>query len=119
VQKNVNIVDLVKIFRTSIHHLLAKLGGDTAENEPSEILKFGYRPTTARVESTLSNEFPSCGCIARLAATASEITPASMRAPFAAALPRKEGDARCQFQKVWHRATPGRSPLRSEVNNFE
>ena len=29
-------------------YLLANIGVDTAENEPSEVLKFGFRPTTDR-----------------------------------------------------------------------
>ena len=33
-QKHVNLVDLVKSFLTSIYYLFAKLGFDTAENEP-------------------------------------------------------------------------------------
>ena len=47
-QKHVNIVDPVKSFRSSIYYLVAKVGVDTAENEPSEILEFGGRPTTDR-----------------------------------------------------------------------
>ena len=45
VQKRVHLVDLVKSFQTSIDyfvftiylHLLAKIGVDTAENEPLEV----------------------------------------------------------------------------------
>ena len=45
-------LDLFKCFQTSIYYYflysLAKIGVDTAENEPSAILKFGCRPTTDR-----------------------------------------------------------------------
>ena len=34
VQKHVNLVDLVKSFQTNIYYLLARVGFDTAENEP-------------------------------------------------------------------------------------
>ena len=37
VQKRVNIVDIVKSFQTSIYYLLAKVGFDTAENEPLKV----------------------------------------------------------------------------------
>ena len=45
VQKCVYLVDLVKSFPTSILYLLAKIGVDTAENEPSEVSIFS--PTHA------------------------------------------------------------------------
>mgnify|MGYP003318247517 CR=1 FL=1 len=37
VQKCVHLVDLVKSFQTSIYYLLAKIGFDTAENEPLKV----------------------------------------------------------------------------------
>ena len=40
VQQCVYLLDLVKSFPTSIYYLLAKLGVDTAENEPSKISNF-------------------------------------------------------------------------------
>ena len=36
-QKHVNLVDLVKSFPTNIYYLLAKIGADTAENEPLKV----------------------------------------------------------------------------------
>ena len=58
VQKHVDLVDLIKSFRTNIYYLLATIGVDTAENEPSEILKFGCRPRTDSVPCAgfLTNE---------------------------------------------------------------
>ena len=40
VQKRVNRVDLVKSFQMSIYYLLANIGFDTAENEPSKVSSF-------------------------------------------------------------------------------
>ena len=37
VQKYADLVDLVKSFPTSIYYLLAKIGVDTAENEPLKV----------------------------------------------------------------------------------
>ena len=34
---HVNLVDLVKSFPTSIYYVLAKIGVDTAENEPLKV----------------------------------------------------------------------------------
>ena len=44
VRKHVNLVDLVKSFPTSIYYLLAKIGVDTAEHEPSEVWSACPRP---------------------------------------------------------------------------
>ena len=38
-KRNVNPVDRVKSFPTSILHLLAEIGADTAENESSQVCK--------------------------------------------------------------------------------
>ena len=40
VQKRLDFVDLVKSSPTSIYYLLANIGVDTAENEPSRVSKF-------------------------------------------------------------------------------
>ena len=37
VQRNINLIDLVKSYQTSIYYLLAKLGVDTAENGPLKV----------------------------------------------------------------------------------
>ena len=37
VQQRVNLVDLVKSFESNIYYLLAKIGVDTAENEPLKV----------------------------------------------------------------------------------
>ena len=43
-QKNVNLVDLVKSFPTNIlNYFLAKFGVDTVENEPSELWSFVWK----------------------------------------------------------------------------
>ena len=76
VQKHVNLADLVKSFRTNFYFLLPNVGVDTAENEPSKILKFGCRPTTDRgpcreaccacVQRVLKTSLPDRQCISEL-----------------------------------------------------
>ena len=41
VQNCVNRVDLVKSFQTKVYYFLAKVGVDTAENEPCKVWSFG------------------------------------------------------------------------------
>ena len=72
VQKCFNLVDIVKSFQPSIYYLLAKIGFDTAENEPLKVWIRFHSPWEARGAACVRGlaariSSPSCARRARRA----------------------------------------------------